>query len=676
MRPSAGFVVASALLAVACSSSDVPPPAAAAGAPACRAALATEAGADLVLVGTGACPDRVRLALRVATGDPDAPTWSDAAAAPIEVGGGWSLGAAGAERTLVVRNRGASTVQLVGLEWSGPLPRGADRGGGRRAVLDRMLHGGYQSWSYTGIESLPDEVGEALGTAAHGGDNEDVLGEKPGVSWWFSALASEDGVGLVVGAVGGTVLKTYVAADTTALRVVMGVTGDALELAPGAARTLDGLFVGLGDAGEQLDVYARRVASLHPPPRARRPALGGWGSWNLYYAEPTAQGIRDEMQWAHTELAPLGLGDFLLDDGYEPHWGAWTAKPDFGAELAELADEQTALGLTPAIWIAPFYVDVVDPVVGEHADWFVHAADGSLRTYSNLTGPTYAALDGTHPGARAFVVDQLQALWAAGYRTFKLDFLFGGAVEGRRREAVTGLESFALWMRTLREALPDAHLVGCGAPQLPSVGWVDSMRTGPDIAFTVSPTPRYGLVAAQARHTALRAPTDAWWAVDPDVVLLRSDTIDDVEAWTAAVSSALAGGNYLLGDGRQAGALRAAMALDPALLELHDGRAARAVDLMRQVDPSLFTTPLFDGTGRTNVPHVWRKASSSGAHEVVAVFGWNSEEYSTSLELPAGAVEIVPPSAPGSPSTVEPRSGTVEVAVAPHAVRLFRYALP
>ena len=40
----------------------------------------------------------------------------------------------------------------------------------------------------------------------------------------------------------------------------------------------------------------------------------------------------------------------------------------------------------------------------------------------------------------------------------------------------------------IREAIgPDAYLLGCGAPILPSVGLVDAMRVGPDIAHHYEP---------------------------------------------------------------------------------------------------------------------------------------------------------------------------------------------
>ena len=632
----------------------------------CQVTLRSEPALDLVLDGSGSCDGTLRMSLRVATGAASAPTWTAAADGHVRIEGAWEARPTGAVRTVIAHNDGSTPVDLVGLEWTATeLPMTADR----------MLHDGYQSWSYTGIEAIPTTLAERAGTVANGGGDGDVLGESSGVSWWLGAVMDDKGDGLVAGSDGATVLKTYVAADGQRLRIVEGMTGDVLHLAPGQSRALDGLFVARGDVRASLDAYAAHVATKHPVPAPeKRKPLGGWGSWNLYYDKISAAVLRPEIAWATEHLAPLGLSTFLTDDGYEPSWGSWSAKPVFGAALASYAGEQTSRGLVPAIWLAPVYVDTTNAAFTAHPDWFVGKPDGSgARTYAQLDGTVKAALDVTQPDARAFAVSQLKQLWDAGYRVFKLDFLFGAALEGRRKEPITSMESYARWMSAIREAVPAAHLVGCGAPILPSVGWFDSMRTGSDIAFSAAPEPYYAFLAAQARHTAQRAFTDAWWALDPDVVLLRGQRITDDDAWAAVVMAALAGGNYLLGDGRQAGDLRAAMALAPDILALaRDGRAARPEDLAAELDPLLIASPVLGGRGETAVPHVWRKTSADGSRRWTAVFGWLSDPYVTDLELDDGSVEIMQPAAVGPLATSPIGGGRQHLEVPSHAVRLFR----
>ncbi len=620
----------------------------------CTMSLASESGADLVVVGTGSCAGRTTFKLRVATGDPAAPTWSDIASSPIKVNGTWTQKGDALVRNVEVESTSDTT--LVGLEW---------RAEGLPFAFDRVLHQGYQSWTYTGVEAVPEAVGEALGTAKPGGDGEDAVAERAGVSWWHGAAMDGNGRGIFAGVDGGTVLPTFVAVDRTGMRVVQGMRGDAIALAKGTKKTLDGLFLALGDVSKHLDGYAAHVAALHPAATPRKPALSGWGSWNLYYTKIDATKLREEATWASSTLGPQGMKDFLLDDGYEPLWGEWHAKPEFGAELATINDEQAKLGLKSAVWLAPIYVDIKSKLVADHPDWFVKKAAGSseLRTFVNF-GPTYAALDVTHPDARAHVTSSLKNYRDWGYRTIKIDFLFGAAIAGARMENITGLESYQRWMKVIREAAGDMHIVGCGAPIVPSVGWVDSMRTGPDVAFEMSPEASWQFLATQARHTAFRGFTDTWWSLDPDVVILRGTGINDAEAWTFVVSSALAGGNWLSGDGRQSTPERLAMMLAPEILALtRDGKAARPVDFAGQYDDSPIGTPVLLGTREIAAPHVWKKEHAT------AVFAWDSENYSTSITLPAGAKELVPE---GKSVTSKPaQSGTI--AVPQHGVRLFVY---
>src|SRR5208283_2651712 len=110
-----------------------------------------------------------------------------------------------ATRPVSVTNTSAAPVTLVGLEW-------ATDSGGVGLAVDRLVHDGYQSWTYTGVESIPATMTDANGTAPNGGDDENLV-EVAGVSWWWTAVTDANGNGLVAGADGGTVLKTYIAAD-------------------------------------------------------------------------------------------------------------------------------------------------------------------------------------------------------------------------------------------------------------------------------------------------------------------------------------------------------------------------------------------------------------------------------------------------------------------------------
>ena len=158
------------------------------------------------------------------------------------------------------------------------------------------------------------------------------------------------------------------------------------------------------------------------------------------------------------------------------------------------------------------------------------------------------------PRSRDWLVDVFAGLRADGFDYFKLDFVYAGAVAGRRHEDLTGVEAYRSGLALIRDAVgPDAYLLGCGAPILPSVGLVDAMRVGPD---TYAPELPDGLDVPLPGETCSRARRwqhGRFWVNDADCLVARpafarrerwasvveecsglrsvSDRVADLDAW-------------------------------------------------------------------------------------------------------------------------------------------------
>jgi alpha-galactosidase len=132
------------------------------------------------------------------------------------------------------------------------------------------------------------------------------------------------------------------------------------------------------------------------------------------------------------------------------------------------------------------------------------------------------------------LADALRALVDLGVSYLKLDFLYGGAVPGRRHSDVTGAEAYRSGLALIREVVgPDIFLVGCGAPLLPSVGLVDAMRVSPDTFHEGGQDGSTGLrglmpLAARAWQQG------RWWVNDPDCLVARP-TYSERERWADSV---------------------------------------------------------------------------------------------------------------------------------------------
>lgn len=513
----------------------------------------------------------------------------------------------------------------------------------------RLWRQGYQSWWWSGVvdleppelddDGLPRVGGDAGGLAA--------VDETPWSSWWVGVIGRPDGDALLLGALASTRTKVWTAFSEEAAWVVWGGRGEALRLDPGETLRLDPLRIDAGpDAGALLRDYAAAAAAhVGLAPREDLPPTG-WGSWNQYYADLTQEDVLANLAALPDEAEVL-----LVDDGWELTWGDWTANERFPLGTGGLAAAIHEAGHTPGLWMAPFYVDAATETAQAHPDWFVRDLDGQLLGYSNFGPRTYRTLDLTHPEAAAWLRDVIAARVAEGWTFLKLDFLYAGAVEGLRHEDVTGAEAYARGVALLREAAgPDAFLLACGAPMLPSLGHFDAYRTGADIAFEFDPDPRRDYLRWQARATAARAwQNGAWWWIDPDVMLLR-EPFTATDATGAVAAQVASGGLWLLGDDLEAlDPDRRAMALSVADLR---GQVAMP-DAPLRFPSGLDFGPIAEAADPDDlVPARW----TLDRGEVVLL---NLGEAPITVDGPGGTERLSGATAAPGPRTLAPGAGEV-----------------
>jgi alpha-galactosidase len=282
----------------------------------------------------------------------------------------------------------------------------------------------------------------------------------------------------------------------------------------------------LADWAEELALAAGVAAG------SLRSAPTMWCSWYGYWQAITARIILDNVH--EIERLDLPVDVVQIDDGYQAEIGDWThAAPTFGS-LRALTDELRACGRRVGIWTAPFLVGENSDLARRRPEWLVR--DTHLGSHWNQR---VFALDLTLPAA----ADHLRSVFAGfrelGIDVFKLDFLYGGAIPGRRRSAVSGLDAYHAGMALIRDAVgPDAYVIGCGAPIIPTVGHVDAMRVSNDIA------PHWeheddDLALGGGRGAVMTGAARAFqhgrlWVNDPDCVL-AAPTVERREQWAAHV---------------------------------------------------------------------------------------------------------------------------------------------
>jgi len=501
--------------------------------------------------------------------------------------------------------------------------------------VDQMFQQGYQSWSFAGTVAIPldvaldDNDGRARMKAARTGS---AIDEVRGVSFHAALFRKGDaGRVLVVAALSSTRAVTGIAAtralDAPAkLSIIYGPQREQLAPDPddGRARS-EVLFLATADSPEAaLAQLSAELVSAHAGDgfTPKRPP-GGWFSWNSLFTAVDATAVRGQLDIIQTTLLPAGLPLVEIDDGWEVAWGDWRDNTKFPDGLPALATEIRARGLVAGVWLAPFLVDVTAQTASADPSLFVRGADGMRLVHmSPGVAGRYYVLDGSNPASMAIVTDHIRRLAAGGYTFFKLDFLYAGALAGQRARDVTGTEALRAGLALIRQAAgPDAILNACGAPTLPMLGLVDSLRVGADTAFPgIDIT--FFMVASAARSLAARA--HLWPLVWPDAdqAQLRAPLTLD-EARTSAVTAALAGAPYALGDDlTQLDPIRRAIALEPAILDLA-GAAAPATPEGLMIEPTgaIALSPLLENGLVTPPPATFHATGKSGTVYTIT-FDW------------------------------------------------------
>jgi alpha-galactosidase len=272
------------------------------------------------------------------------------------------------------------------------------------------------------------------------------------------------------------------------------------------------------------DAFGRGAGS---PPSTGAPPPTVWCSWYRYFEHVTAADVLENLQALDDQDLPVDV--VQVDDGWSPGLGEGLVVADRFGSLDAVVGEVRATGRRVGIWVAPFVVGAHSTLATQHPQWVLGDAGRNW-------GDDLVALDLTHPGVLDLLAETFTRLADRGIDYFKLDFLYGGAVPGRRLEDMTGVEAYRSGMSLIREVVgPDALLVGCGAPLLPSVGLVDAMRVSPDTFHEGGEDGSDGLrglmpLAARAWQQG------RFWVNDPDCLVARPSYAQR-DRWSDAVAA-------------------------------------------------------------------------------------------------------------------------------------------
>lgn len=373
---------------------------------------------------------------------------------------------------------------------------------------------GWQSWSlaaWTGLKALPIPKPRLLNAM----QIDPVYAQHPCPNGsWVGAVDFTDGNILLLGAID---LDSHVQLREGKLQGWYDVENSAAKMRQ--------WFVGYGPEAEIFKTYAQLLGQKFGTGRAQS-TQRVWCSWySLYTAidERVLQTIFDR-------LNDLAFDVLQIDDGWQVSIGDWQANAKFPSGMKELATKIKLTDRKAGLWLAPLLVVPSSTLYHTHPEWLLRDQQGKPVPAGFNWGEQLYALDTTHPEVLQWLTALMKTVRAWGFDYIKLDFLYAGALPGKRHIDMPREAAYRHGLSTIREALgPDAYFLTCGAPIIPSLGLCDAMRIGPDVAaewekyrdavLLYNPT-------TPAAKNAIRTSINRMWLAplvhpDPDVVYFR-----------------------------------------------------------------------------------------------------------------------------------------------------------
>jgi alpha-galactosidase len=374
----------------------------------------------------------------------------------------------------------------------------------------RFYRHGWQSWSlaaWTDLRPLPIQKPAIL----HPMQVDPAYArEKRPHSSWVGAVEFEDGKILLLGSLG---LDAHVFLNDKQLE--------------GTYETGNGeWFIGYGDETTVFSKYTNELGKRFGT-KTRKPAPRVWCSWYSLYTAIDEKILSN----AFNGLRDLPFDVLQIDDGWQIKIGDWEANSKFPLGMKEVAGRIKSTGRQAGLWLAPLIAVKSSKLFWNHPDWFLHDKHGQLASAGFNWGEPLYALDTTHPAALEWLAQLMKKVRTWGFNYLKLDFLYAGALPGKRRQEMPREAAYRNGLQVMREAMgADVFFLTCGAPILPSLGLCDAMRISTDVAADWEN--RNDVVylqnyAVPSTRNAIRTSLHRRWLdplvhLDPDVTYFRS----------------------------------------------------------------------------------------------------------------------------------------------------------
>lgn len=270
------------------------------------------------------------------------------------------------------------------------------------------------------------------------------------------------------------------------------------------------MFVGFGnDWRTVMENYAAENAEFTPPLVWTNGVPFGWNSWGVTNYESqisyaAAIAVSDSI---HTNLQPYGFTNqgtvYVNLDSY----GTYNLS---ASQLQNFASHCQANGQKAGIYFTPFTYwgtlaqssNQVVPGSGyDYSDILLRDPNGNAISYDGAL-----AIDPTHPGTKAMILNQISGFIADGFDYLKADFLSHGALEGVHYDTnvTTGVAAYNQGMQFLLNQVAGKMFISESIAPLFPYQYGDSRRIACDA---------YTSLISNTEYT-MNSVTYGWWLND------------------------------------------------------------------------------------------------------------------------------------------------------------------
>ena len=374
----------------------------------------------------------------------------------------------------------------------------------------RYYRHGWQSWSlaaWTNLSPLPIQqpaIFHPLQTDAV------YVREKNPHGSWVGAVEFEDGNIMLLGAL-ATDAHVFLVGDQLKGQSEAGE----IEwlVAYGQESQVFGEYV------EQLGIRFGQAEKNHIP--------RVWCSWYSLYTAIDEKLLHESFDL----LGNLPFDVLQVDDGWQKDIGDWEANEKFPSGMAALAEKIKSTGRRAGLWLAPLLAAKSSRMFREHNNWLLRDEKGHLVSAGFNWGQQLYALDTTHPDVTAWLVALMKQVRRWGFDYYKLDFLYAGALKGKRHVDMPREAAYRDCLRYMREAMGEgSFFLTCGTPIIPALGMCDAIRIGPDVSHEWESYRNESLLqnfTTPGTKNAIRTVVHRLWLkplvhIDPDVEYFES----------------------------------------------------------------------------------------------------------------------------------------------------------